>query len=116
MAQDEVKYEPPISGGGGSPLQRTGVGRTGPRADLRSVASYVTQIILADLKRKPGKRKPTKAKPGDNRIAYDVGPMLLIPEREAVRKRAARTLGVSGQRASPRCISGSGCALLESMK
>jgi hypothetical protein len=38
---------------------------------------------------KPGKRKPTKAKPGDNRIAYDVGPMLLIPEREAVRKRAA---------------------------
>ncbi len=65
-------------------------------ADLRSVASYVAQIILADLKRKPGKRKPTKAKPGDNRIAYDVGPMLLIPEREAVRKRAAderRSLG-----------------------
>ncbi len=58
-------------------------------ADLRSVASYVAQIILTDLKRKPGKRKPTKAKPGDNRIAYDVGPMLLIPEREAVRKRAA---------------------------
>ncbi len=65
-------------------------------ADLRSVASYVAQIILADLKRKPGKRKPTQAKPGDNRIAYDVGATLLIPEREAVRKRAAderRSLG-----------------------
>ncbi len=65
-------------------------------ADLRSVASYVAQIILADLKRKPGKRKPTMAKPGDNRIAYDVGLTLLIPEREAMRKRAAderRSLG-----------------------
>ena len=47
-------------------------------------------------KRKPGKRKPTKAKPGDDRIAYDVGLTLLIPEREAMRKRAAderRSLG-----------------------
>ncbi len=58
-------------------------------ADLRSVASYVAQIILTDLKRKPGKRKPTLEKPGDNRIAYDFGTTLLIPEREAVRKRAS---------------------------
>jgi hypothetical protein len=54
-----------------------------PSPCTRSAPPDAAQGILSDLKRKPGKRGPTKAKPEDKRIAYDVALTLLIPEREA---------------------------------
>jgi hypothetical protein len=58
-------------------------------ADLRSMGSYIGQVIIADLARKHSRGKPTKAKPEDKRVEYAVGPMITIPEREKLLQRVA---------------------------
>ncbi len=61
-------------------------------ADLRPVANYVAYLIAQDLrgKRRAGRR--TSAKPGDNRIGYELVVPITIPDRRELEKRARQQL------------------------
>ncbi len=61
-------------------------------ADLRPVANYVAYLISHDLrgKRRAGRR--TSAKPGDNRIGYELVVPITIPDRRELEERARQQL------------------------
>ena len=61
-------------------------------ADLRPVANYVAYLIAQDLrgKRRAGRR--TSAKPGDNRIGYELVVPITIPDRRELKERARQQL------------------------
>ncbi len=61
-------------------------------ADLRPVANYVTYLVAQDLQgeRRPSRR--TSAKPGDERIGYELVVPITIPDRRALEERAREEL------------------------
>ena len=65
--------------------------------EVRPVANYVAWVIEQHLGAKPRKAKPRDADPSEERMAYDVGPFLSIPERRELEQRAtAERRSVSG--------------------
>ncbi len=61
-------------------------------ADLRPVANYVAYLIAQDLRgiRRPNQR--TSAKPGDERIGYELVVPITIPNRRELEERARMEL------------------------
>ena len=58
--------------------------------EVRSVANYIAWVIQQHLDSKPKKAgKPRDADPGVERVSYEVGPFLTLPERRELEKRAA---------------------------
>ncbi len=61
-------------------------------ADLRPVANYVTYLIAQDLRRKRRSGRRTSAKPGDDRIGYELVVPITIPDRRELEERARKEL------------------------
>ena len=57
--------------------------------EIRPVANYVAWVIEQHLAAKPKNAKPRDADPSEERLAYDVGPFLTVPERRELERRAA---------------------------
>ena len=57
--------------------------------EIRPIGNYVAWVIEQHLATKPKKRRPRDADPSEERVAYDVGPFLTVPERRELEKRAA---------------------------
>ncbi len=73
------------------PLTRQEIKRLKARTagEVRSVANYVAWVIEQDLATRPKRpRPPLDADPHQERVAYDVGVALTIPERRELEKRA----------------------------
>jgi hypothetical protein len=58
-------------------------------AELRSLANLLARLVREELRRKPPGRRVTTAKPGDQRIPYDVNIPLTPREQRALKARAA---------------------------
>ncbi len=68
-------------------------------ADLRQVANYVGYLIAQDLKGKRQSGRRTSAKPGDERIGYELVVPITIPDRRALEERTRKELrSLSGRR------------------
>ena len=57
--------------------------------EIRPVGNYVAWVIERHLAAKPKARKPRDADPSEERLAYDAGPFLTVPERRELERRAA---------------------------
>ena len=61
-------------------------------ADFRPVANYIAYLIARNLKAKRRSGRPTSAKPGDDRIGYELVIPITIPDRRELEERARREL------------------------
>ena len=61
-------------------------------ADLRPVANYVAYLIAQDLKGNRRSHRPTSAKPGDERVGYELVVPITIPDRRGLEERASAEL------------------------
>ncbi len=61
-------------------------------ADLRPVPNYVAYLIAQDLKGKRHRGRPSSAKPGDERIGYELVVPITIPARRELEERARKEL------------------------
>ncbi len=61
-------------------------------ADLRPVANYVAYLVAQDLRGKRRRGRPTSAKPGDERIGYELVVPITIPDRRELEERARQEL------------------------
>ena len=66
--------------------------RIRPAADPRPVANYVACLIAQDLRRKRRAGRRTSAKPGDDRIGYELIVPITIPDRRDLEERARKEL------------------------
>ena len=61
-------------------------------ADLRPVANYVAYLIAQDLRGKQRRGRATSAKPGDDRVGYELVIPITIPDRRELEERAEKEL------------------------
>ena len=61
-------------------------------ADLRPVANYVTYVIAQDLRGKRRSSRSTSAKPGDERVGYELVVPITIPDRRELEERAQKEM------------------------
>ncbi len=54
--------------------------------------NYVAYLVAQDLKGKRRPNRPTAAKPGDNRIGYELVVPITIPDRRALEERARKEM------------------------
>lgn len=62
------------------------------KADLRSIADYVVQLIEKDLRKRTGTnpRRIRGAGPDDRRKAYEIGMTLTVEQRKLIEAKAER--------------------------
>ena len=61
-------------------------------ADLRPVANYIAHLIAQDLRDKRRSGRRTSAKPGEDRVGYNLVVPITIPDRRALEERARKEL------------------------